>query len=305
MSQTLQELLALANEAAEISNIDMSETSSGGGAKRILPAGWAIGTLVEVVELGKHIGEYNGKPKAKADLLFRLGFALTGATHYLNEDGSPYIFRTFDLSLGNNEKSKAKIAFDRMNYLQTAKHFAQLLGKSFLVEIKVDKGKKDPTKEFNSINYATINKPFDPMSNQPYPTPALDTLPFRLFLWDKPTKEGWDSLFIDGVNDQGKSRNYIQEICLRAADFPGSSLEQLIGGGIPDITAPAALVPVSPAVAAITAPPELPGIVVGNVPAVPGVTTTLPETIASVALPSSPALPAVALPSIPALPGMN
>ncbi len=288
--QTLQELLALANEAAEISNIDMSETGTGGGPKKLLPAGWAIGTLVEYVELGKHVGEFNGKPKAKADLLFRLGFALTGAPHYLNDDGTPYIFRTYDLSLGNNEKSKSKIAFDRMNYLQTAKHFAQLLGKSFLVEIKVVKGKQDPTKERNEINYATINKPFDPMSNVAYPTPAIDTLDFRLFLWDKPTKAGWGSLFIAGEYE-GKSKNYLQNTCLKSVDFPGSALEQLIGGSIPDITAPAELT--SLPVAAVVAPstvPDLPGI---------NVIPQLAAIVVPAVLPS-----AIALPSIPALPGV-
>lgn len=288
-NQTLQELLALANEAAEISSVDMSATSSGGQGKRLLPAGKAIATLVEYVEFGKHLGEFNGKPKKQADLLFRLGFALSSPDAYLNDDGTPYIFRTFDLSLGNNEKSKAKIAFDRMNYLQTAKHFAQLLGKSFIVEIKVVKGKADPTKERNEIVYATIDKPFEPMSGAAYPTPALETLPFKLFLWDKPTKEGWDALHIEGTNDQGKSKNYLQETCLKAVNFPGSALEQLIGGAIPDITAPAVLAPASLANPVISTPPELPGIVVGTIPTVP---TTPVE------------LPAVALPSIPSLPGV-
>ena len=297
MTQNLQDLLALANEAAEISNVDMSETSSGGGGRKLLPAGFAIGTLVEYIELGKHVGTFAGKPKKQADSLFRLGFALTGAAAYLNDDGTPYVFRTFDLSLGNNEKAKAKIAFDRMNYTQTAKHFAQLLGKSFLLEIKVVKGKADPTKERNEINYATIGKPFEAMTGQPYPVPDAASLNFRLFLWDKPTKAGWDSLFIDGVNDKGESKNYLQNMCLKSVDFQGSALEQLIGGGLPDITAPATLAPAAlpstPATPA--APPELPGV---NIPQL-GAAVIVPQ----VAVPTE--LPAITLPTIPALPGVN
>jgi len=287
----LQELLALANEAAEISNIDMSETSKGGGAKRLLPAGKAIATLVEYIELGKHLGEYNGKPKSKPDALFRLGFALSSPAAYLNEDGTPYIFRTFDLSLGNNEKSKAKIAFDRMNYLQTAKHFAQLLGKSFIVEIKIVKGKTDPTKERNEIVWATIDKPFEAMSGAPYPTPDLNTLPFRLFLWDKPTKEGWDSLHIDGVGDDGKSRNYIQNTCKAAVDFPGSALEQLIGGGIPDLTQPT-LTPTT----TIAAPAQLAPAGLAT-PVAPVVTPSLSDPLAPPFV--------VSLPDVPQIPGLS
>lgn len=269
---SLEELLAQANEAAELSNIDMSEVSSG-PERKLLPAGYCVGTLIEYIELGSHIGEFNGQPKKQADALFRLGFALSFPDKYLNDDGTPYILRTFDLSLSNNSKARAKKAFDRMNYLQTAKHFAQFLGKSFLIEIKVVKSKTG--KERNEINFDTIAAPVDPMSGQPYPVPAAKDLKFRLFLFDKPTKAGWDSLFVEGEykDDTGKvtSKNFIQETIRRAVNYPGSAVELMLGGPIPDITAPAALAePVAvPTAPALPATPAIPAVTAPAIPAIP------------------------------------
>jgi hypothetical protein len=267
----LAALLAQANEAAEIASIDMSQVSTG-GQKRLLPPGCTLARLVEYIEFGKHAVEYQGKPKPPA-LQFRLGFALY-TQGYCNDDGTPYILRTFDLSLGNNEKAKAKIAFDRMNYDGQAKHFAQMLGKAFLLEIKVVTSKATPPVQRNEIAFATISPPIEPVSKQYYQVPeATDDL-FTLFLWDVPTKESWDSLFIEGTNDKGQSKNYLQALCLEATNFEGSPLQTLLAGAIPDITqtaavqgvaAPAALAPVAGTAqnvsqAQLTQPVQTPGV---------------------------------------------
>jgi hypothetical protein len=279
MSQILAQLLAQANEAAELASIDMSETSSG-GERILIPEGKKIGTFVEYIEVGKQPKEYQGQQKTPA-LTFRLGFAI----HNVTPDG-PVLLRTFDLSLGNNEKAKSKIAFDRMNYKKLAKHFAQLLGTSYLLEIKIVKGKTAPFKERNEINFATIDPAIEPVSQQPYQIPAFDDKLYRLFLWDVPTKEGWDALHIAGTTDDGKSKNYIQELCLKAVDYPGSALEALLGGGVPDITAPAVL-----AAEAGSAVPEVPvDIPKVETPAVVS-TTPLADVPKLTTVPTIPALP--------------
>ena len=51
-----------------------------------------------------------------------------------------------------------------------------------------------------------------------------------MFLWDRPTKEDWDSLFVEGKWDNGDSKNYVQEKILEATDFEGSPLHQLLEG---------------------------------------------------------------------------
>ena len=77
MSEYIQNLLAQANAAAEASGIDMNEAVRGGQGARLLPAGWAFAQLVEVIELGNHPQEYQGKAKDPAAEV-QLGFALTG-----------------------------------------------------------------------------------------------------------------------------------------------------------------------------------------------------------------------------------
>ena len=61
----------------------------------------------------------------------------------------------------------------------------------------------------------------------------------KIFLWDQPTKECWDSLFIDGERDEIKdgketgkkiSKNWIQETILKATNFKGSALDILLQG---------------------------------------------------------------------------
>ena len=57
-------------------------------------------------------------------------------------------------------------------------------------------------------------------------------------MWSNPTKETWDSLFIDGTTEiknadgtvENKSKNWVQETVLSATDYGGSALEQLLHG---------------------------------------------------------------------------
>lgn len=63
-------------------------------------------------------------------------------------------------------------------------------------------------------------------------------IPLQVFLWGKPTKATWDSLFIDGTvtrkNKEGDeveySKNWLQEKIASATNYDGSLLDQLLGG---------------------------------------------------------------------------
>lgn len=254
----LNSLINLANEAADASGVDMSETSTGGGGRRILPEGYALGRFVRYMELGKHAQEYNGEKKAPA-LQVRLGFALWG-DGYQSEDGKPTFLNTFDISISNNEKAKAKIAFDRMNYKGTAKGFAQLLGQAYVVPVVIKKSKAG--KERNEVDFKNILPPFDPVSKQPYPVPEADDELYQLFLWSKPTQETWDSIFIEGQFEDGRSKNFLQEQCLKATDFEGSALQHMLAGSgqAPEPPAPTAEAPKqeAPATPEVPAMPEMP-----------------------------------------------
>lgn len=281
-------LLALANEAAESAEVDMSEVQAGGGFSKVYPTGYAFARLVEYVEFGKHIDEFDGKQKPPA-LNFRLGFAIWGQPPgqedtYHNEDGSPGIIRTWDLRISNNEKATVKIAFDRMNYKGGAKQFYQFLSQPFLIHIEKYTGKDK--KERNRINLKNTLPPHDPATGTPYKIDEAPAEMYRLFLWNNPTKEGWDSLFIEGTRDDGKSKNFLQERCMTAVDFEGSPLQQMLSGGaslpVPEElaaekpkeeAAPAQETPAAPAAPAApetpAAPPEAAAPAAPEVPAVP------------------------------------
>lgn len=312
----LQQLQALAAENAKIASVNMAETSKGGGgSRRLLPQGFALARFCRYIEFGKHAREYQGQAKTPM-MNVRLGVALWGDSnpqggdpkdrpddlfHFINDKGEavPTILNSFDMTLGNNEKSKTKIAFDRMNYKGLAKSFPELLGEAFIVPILRKKGKGPDGKEYNMIDWANLLPPFDQISKQPYPVPELADDQYQLFLWEMPTKETWDELFIEGTNDKGKSKNFLQAKCIEALDFKGSPLEALLGGELPslDVEDDSAEDGESAPEQAPDAqqPPAVPGIAnVGagaaggvDVPFDGGTATTLP------AVPGLPSLPAI------------
>lgn len=299
----LEALLALANEDAESSGIDMNVAVKGGGGGRLLPQGYAMAQFVEYVELGNQPQEFQGKAKDPA-LEFCLGFALSGQTptgeKFNNDDGTPYIYRPYSIARSQNEKSQAFKLFKAMNWKGTAKNFAQLLGQVFLVKIvHVPKSKTDP-KLVSRIDLASFLPPCDPVTGSPYPfTPAAETV-YRLFLWNRPTKAGWDSLYVEGTWDDGKSKNRIQETILAAVDFSGSPLEQmLLQSGVQMLPQAPVQAPASPVVA-----PAAP--VQAQVPVAPVVAPAAPVAVPQVAAPLVPAAvapvavpPTVAIPTAP------
>lgn len=296
MSAKLAALQALAAQDVAESGIDMNEAVKGGGGGRLLPEGYAFGRLVEYIEFGNQPQEYQGQAKDPA-MEFTLGFALTGEG-YQNDDGTPYVVRTYNTALSRNEKSRAFKLFKALNWKGTAKSFAQLLGETFLVKIKqVPKSKTDP-KIVSRIDLDGFLPPLDPVTRQPYPIAEAPDEMYRLFLWSRPTKEAWDSLYIEGEYD-GKSKNRIQEQILAALDFQGSPLQQLLmASGVTALPTAAPAKPVAAPVAASPAavvPTPTPAAPVAPVapPAVPAAPLAVPAA-------ASPAVASVAAPSVSA-----
>lgn len=239
MTSRIEQIRAQAALAAQ-SGPDMNEATKGGGGGRLLPAGYAFGRLVEYVEFGMQPQEFNGQAKQPA-LEVQVGFALWGEG-YQEEDGSPYVIRPYSFAISRNEKARAFKLFRALNWKGTATHFAQLIGEAFLVKIvHVPKSKADKTL-VSRVDLEGFLPPLDPVTKAPYPIPeAADEL-YRLFLWEHPTIEGWDSLFIEGTRDDGTSKNFVQERVLGAVDYEGSPLQQLLGGAA-GLTLPAPVVP--------------------------------------------------------------
>lgn len=311
-------------DAVDSYAVDMSETSKGGGGQRLYPAGYAMARLVHYIEFGMQPQEYQGTAKAPA-LEFRLGFAIWGDTQpfgadgqpnpvppanrpqdlFHSPDGTPGLIRTWYMKLGNNEKAGAKKAFDKLNYKGNAKHFAQFLGEPFLVKIGIKPAVGDKPAR-NTLELADTLPPFDQVSRQPYPVPQAPDDMYQLFLWNKPTLEGWNALKIEGTGDDGKSKNWMQDKILAAVDFPGSPLEQLLRGAGATLPSPEQLAPAAPAAAPAAAVPTVPATPVAPpacLPASPlpeaGVLQT-PVAAVNVAAPAVPAIPSA--PAVPSLP---
>lgn len=276
-------LLALANEAAEYGP-DMNEAVSGGSGARVLPVGNAFCVLIGVVELGKHPQEFNGKAKDPADEV-QLTFALMGqgfnGEKYSNDDGTPYILKCYPFAMSRNEKARAFLTFKKMNWKGQAKSFPQLLGQAFFLPIKQQPKSKTDSTMVSRPDLTGILPPLDAMTGQPYPTPQVDPKLYHLFLWEKPTIECWNSIYVEGTYDDGESKNVLQSTITAALNFQGSPIQQLLlANGLPIPSprkarskpaaapaAPAGPTPAAPPIASPVAPAPNPTQAAGGVPA--------------------------------------
>lgn len=301
MSSRLAAIQAAAAAAAQTS-VDMNEAVSGGGG-RLIPAGAYVGRLCEYIDLGMQPQEYQGKAKDPAPNI-RLGVALFYTNPEKPSEPDPYVLRSSDMSISRNEKAGTFKAFAALNYKRdpNVKHFAQFLGQPFIFHVEVKKAKTSG-REYNSIAWDKTGPAVDAVSRQPYAVPEVPDELYRVFLWDSPTKEDWDALHIEGQNQEGKSKNFIQETILAALDYQGSQLQLLLEGAT-SITQPVqaaapvapSATPTAPTAVAPVAPPQAVAPVAGPVGVPQG---PLAEPAASTAAPVVPT-PAVAAPVVPA-----
>lgn len=314
MSTILEQLKAKANAVAATAE-DMNEAVSGGGGGRLVPAGQYVGRIVEYVDLGLQPQEYQGKPKDPAPEI-RLGICLFYSNPEKPGDPDPYVIRPRELAISRNEKATAFKAFAAMNYKRdpNIKHFAQFIGEPFLFHIDVKTG-KESKRQYNVVVWDKTAPAIHPVTKQPYDVPQAPDELYRIFLWDNPTKEDWDALYIEGEREDGTSKNFVQEKILAALDYQGSQLQLLLegGGGLvapaqaaqaPQAAAPV-VPPVAPAAAAPVAPaaaPEVPATPLAQPAAAPSVPTPASATAASPGA-NAPAPVAPAAPALPVIPG--
>jgi hypothetical protein len=250
MSQSIEDLIGLAEETE-----DQSVVTAGGDFVYELPVeGLTVGRLIEYVELGKRPQKpWQGKSKPPVDMV-RLTFELLSPAKNIKEievNGekrtvAEYI--TITIAKKQGEKARFKKLFNKLVYGRPIKHLARCLGNAYTITIVHNTvAAKDghPEKKYANIEKDgewLIGAPFavDAITGTKteYPVPG-NMHPLKIFLWDNPTKETWDSLFIDGTrdvkNDKGEvigqeSKNWLQESILSAVDFPGSKLQLLLGG---------------------------------------------------------------------------
>lgn len=216
--------------------------------------GVTVGRLIEYIELGQQpMRPYKGKEKPPADKV-RIVFELLSPKKNIREievEGKGKV-KVADRIVINTKKSLHENSgffklFNKMRYgRDDIKHMAQMLGEAFILTVVhnvVGEG-KDKRTYANITNDAgeyLISAPFkvDPIEETKTPIPVPEAISeLRLFLFNKPTQETWDSLFVDGERevDDGKggkkqvSKNKLQETILGAVNFEGSALAELLEG---------------------------------------------------------------------------
>lgn len=233
---------------------DFTKTTTGGGGSYTPPPEGPVNLrFVGYYEIGQH--EKNVKGVKKVQNKVQLVFELSGKNYPPRENGEP-LRMTITENLSDNVKANIIKLFNKMNYKGEATHFAQLLGEAYRGRIYHTKKEYDG----NEVVYANLRNE-DGYSITPPVVEQVDDdgnvtvkqikvaeplSELKLFLWDMPSKEMWDSIYIDGeyearTDDNGKvikpakSKNVVQELIMSAKNWIGSPMQVLLDDGEPDL----------------------------------------------------------------------
>ncbi len=251
MTKINKEILALIDEAVELE--DQTQTTGGDFEYAPPPAGLTVGRFIEYIELGEQPQKpWKGQPKKPIDEV-RLTFELLSPAKNIREievDGVKKKVADrygFTLPKSFNEKSKFYKLFNKMAYgRDSIKHMAQMLGEAFTITVEHNVVEKDGNKRTyvnirNKAGEYLIGAPVqvNHLTGESKPLNVPEALsPIKLFLFNKPTKATWDSLFIDGDrtkkdgegNEVTETKNWLQEKILGASNYEGSALSELLEG---------------------------------------------------------------------------
>ena len=250
MSDFLKNLKA----AADSTGANQSEVKSGDFEKMIYPEGGVRLRFVSYVELGKH--EKTWKGVKKTPNIARLGFEVSGPRHppVVGNDGIPRPLIVYiEETLSQDPKANFVKLFSLLNHARAASHAIYLLGEAYIGKLvhRRFKRKDDPVdpEKWTGLDYKlrddtgyTIRAPFreDEDTGEMISVQVVPALtPLSGFLWDAPSQEQWDSIFVPGefperknaagvVVAQAKSKNITQERIMRAANFKGSPIYALL-----------------------------------------------------------------------------
>jgi len=248
MNNTLLEQIQLASKDGTLTDQTADNTSYSYEPPQ---EGKTAARFVGYVEIGKRPQPaFKNKPKPDCLEAF-LYFELLGKQHAkeIGEGDNKktiYPILTDKVQIKSGEKANFTKMLKKMAYGRDIKHMAMMLGESFIVTV-VHRKSKDGKKTYANIRTAEdgylIEAPMYNANQDPLGTPDLKplpvpepTVPIKLFLWNNPTPEQWDSIFIDGsrtVEEDGVekeiSKNWLQEdIIENATDFEGSSLQNML-----------------------------------------------------------------------------
>lgn len=216
-----------------IGNLDAltDQTKEASFTKVLPPAGETIGRLVSYVELGPQMFSYQGKETGVAPAV-SIGFELLHPVKNMKDGKGQFV--TFPImKLSMNTKARFFKLFTSMRYgRQDIRHMAQLVGEEFKITV-------EHSACGNYANIAAVSKPYmtDMMSGEEVRlnVPAASR-EMQMFLWNQPTLECWNSIFIDGEYEKDGStysKNFLQNKIKSSPAYPGSSVEAMVGVGVP------------------------------------------------------------------------
>ena len=236
--------------AAETVDIEASVVVGGGGSYTDPLKDSAEHGDVALVRFVSYIetGEQQSPGKfAKIVPQAMLKFEVVTPKHTTTSDDGKLITGSIDVTvnIGTNDGGNYVKFFRAMNWSQKHKHFAQMLGEAFLVPklLLNTKGEKTyiniSSKDEGVQLAAPLNK--DAMTGLTTPIAAPEaTRKLQCLIFDNPTTEQWDSIFIEGEKEDGTSKNWIQNKIKGAVNFAGSGVEQFLAAAGVELPDPAA-----------------------------------------------------------------
>lgn len=217
---------------------DLTQPGDSGGGDYTPPAaGPTALRLAGYIETGIHTTNWQGNKKTKPRAL--LIFELSGRNHPPRESDNgliPYRIEVKEV-VGTHEKNNYLKLFQQITAeYPEAKHYVHLLKKGefrgqVIHETKDYNGKKVTFAGLRGKNgYTIFPASFEDQetgeARRVKPGPLVSEV--RAFLWDSPTLDQWDSLYIAGTYDDGGSKNKYQEKIKAAENWVGSPMYQLL-----------------------------------------------------------------------------
>lgn len=236
----------LEQSAASTKTEDLTKSVEGGGFVRELPKeGAALFRLQSYIELGKKKAS-NPTWSDAVDCL--LTFELLHPKHMVEPEGKPAFPMTYTMHISKAGKatSRYRKLFAAMNWEGTHTHFDTMVGKTaFLGKLfhrTVGEGKSAKTyvnlNDDQGVWHIGAPRVVDPMSEAVTEVPVPEMYQEgKLFLWeeagwsDELISAAWNTLFIDGSFEDGRSKNWIQDSIMQAVDWNDSRTRNIVENG--------------------------------------------------------------------------
>lgn len=239
MTDLKKSLQEQARKLAELDSTDMSQTQSAPRAV-LWPEGIYRGRVAEVIEYGVQTQRpFQGTAKAPAEevQLRIMLFPNAAVKKALGDDVQPLMVRVWPFALYNSARSKSKQIFDAMNAGGDAKNFREFIGEAFRFKLVTTTSSKDPKAKFQTIDLKSTLPAIDEETLKPLNVPEVPDDKLILFTFNKPIKEMWDKLKVEGTREDGSSKNFIQDKIVSALNFKGSDVERMLKGEVPTVKA--------------------------------------------------------------------